>query len=349
MSTDDRPDILTRAYLIRDGRTTWWVEIAPTLPDSTRIDLDAMPFLGIDTQLPSTAQLYDAYQAASKVLHQAGWQLQNLGVRGPFQEWPIERIPPGPDGTQPPAAPTGEDGYLRRAGTAWQSHTPRITRRPSPVYLTAAAARRLIRRRHNVALPDGYDQGVLARIMAWTDSSSTEHVTLDERQAREVGQIARELADHHVEHLEVSNFGDEPWGVAGVLRALETGHSTPYPFAADGSSIMPTWQETTADADTGPEPEPESDQPWADEAPVDEQLDDLLVDIVYSVAKLLYDDGLIDYDETDEEEEAAVSERILTSHSAPEMKQRILDAVISRGTLLHAVQTGERPRGDSSS
>lgn len=342
-------DTLTRACLIRDGRTTWWVEIAPTLPDSTRLDRGAMPFLGIDTQLPSTAQLYDAQRAAHKVLLDAGWQEVNLGFTVTSQQWPIERIPPGADGTHPSAAPTGEDGYLRRAGTAWQSHTPRVTRRPSPVYLTAAAARRLIRRRHNVTLPDGYDQDVLARIMAWTDSSSTEHVTLDERQAREVGQIARELADHHAEHLEVSNFGDEPWGVAGVLRALETGHSTPGDTPSDEPDTGTTRQETAASTADGLEPAPESDQPWADEAPADEQLDDLLVDIVYSVAKLLYDDGLIDYDETDEEEEAAVSERILTSHSAPEMKQRILEAVISRGGLLHAVQTGERPCGDSSS
>ena len=154
-------DIFTRACLIRDGRTTWWVEIAPTLPDSERLDLDAMPFLGIDTPLPSTAQLYDAQRAAHRVLLEAGWQEVSLGFTVTSQQWPIERIPPGPDGSQPPAAPTGEDGYLRRAGTAWQSHTPQVTRRPSPVYLTAAAARRLIRRRHNVALPDGYDQGVL--------------------------------------------------------------------------------------------------------------------------------------------------------------------------------------------
>lgn len=333
----------TRACLTRDGRTTWWVEIAPTLPDSTRLDRGAMPFLGIDTQLPSTAQLYDAQQAAHRVLLEAGWREVNLGFTVTSQQWPIERIPPGADGTQPPAAPTGEDGYLRRVGTAWQSHTPRVTRRPSPVYLTAAAARRLIRKRHDVALPDGCDQDVLARIMAWTDSSSTEHVPLDERQAREVGQIARELADHHVEHLEVSNLGDEPWGVAGVLRALETGHSTPGGTPSDEPDAT-TPQETTAGADTGPEPG--SDQPWADEAPVDEQLDDLLVDIVYSVAKLLYDDGLIDYDETDEDEEAAVPERILTAPSAPEMKRRILDAVISRGDLLHAVQAGEKARRD---
>jgi len=217
----------TRACLTRDGRTTWWVEIAPTLPDGQTVDLDAAPFLGIDTQLPSTAQLHDAYQAASKVLHEAGWQLQNLGVRGPFEEWPIERIPPGPDGTQPPAAPTGEDGYLRRDGSVWQSHTPRATRRPSPVYLTAAAAWSLTFRGHDVTLPDGYDLDVLDRIMTRTISSTTGHVTLDERQAREIGQIARELADHHAHHLEISNYGDEAWGVAGVLRALETGHSTP--------------------------------------------------------------------------------------------------------------------------
>ncbi|MEV6357941.1 hypothetical protein [Streptomyces hydrogenans] len=252
-------DALTRACLTCVGRTTWWVEIAPTLPDGETVDVDAAPFLGIDTQIPGPAQLYEAHKAANRLLREAGWQSKDLGFKAASQEWPIERIPPGPDGTQTPAVPEGEDGYLCRAGAVWLSRTPRITRRPSPVYLTAAAAWRLVFRGYDVALPEGYDLDALDRIMAWTISSSTEHVTLDERKAREIGEIARDLADHHAELLEVGDHGDEAWGVAGVLRALATGHSTPGATPLDGPDTMPG-----------------SVDPWGDETPVDEQLDDPL-------------------------------------------------------------------------
>ncbi|MFE4660900.1 hypothetical protein ACFRFJ_29940 [Streptomyces hydrogenans] len=235
------------------------------------------------------------------------------------------------DGTQPPAALAGEDGYLRRAGTVWQSHTPQLARRPSPVYLTAAAARRLALRDLIVALREGYDVDALERVMAWTGASSTEHVTLDERQAREIGEIARGLTNHHAEHLE----GEEAWGVAGVLRALETGHSTPGATPVEGPDAGTTRPEITADAGIGLE----------DEADTEERLDDLLVDVVSVVALLLVEDGLVTVsDESDEDEAVQVAERILGSPSAPGMRRQLLDVLISRGGLLRAVQTGELPR-----
>lgn len=274
MSTDDRPDILTRARLNREGRATWWVEITPTEPGTWTIDSDAMPFLGVDTQISTRAMPHEARQVAHEALLQLGWQPQQPRGGMPHA-WFIERTPPGPGWTE---VPVGEDGYLRRTATAWESHTPRISRRLSPAYLTAAAAFRLILRGHDIALPEGYGLDALSSLMAWMSSSSTQHVRVSERQAHEIGEIARTLADHHAEHLEVSSFGDEPWGIAGVLRAMETGHSTPGATPVDAPDTTTTRQETTADAGNGLEAVPGSAESWEDEEPVDEQLDDPVVD-----------------------------------------------------------------------
>ncbi|MFC8495139.1 hypothetical protein ACFUJU_30985 [Streptomyces sp. NPDC057235] len=134
----------------------------------------------------------------------------------------VERIPLA---LGAPAYPEPEDGSLRRDGGRWISHTPRVSRHPAPAYLTAAAARRLIDCGYVASLPAGYTTAVLERIAEWTGTPSAGGVIVDERQARELGQIARTLSEDHAEHLEVFDHGDEAWGVAAVLRALEAGRS----------------------------------------------------------------------------------------------------------------------------
>lgn len=220
------------------GRRTWWVEIHPAYqhPDHGfwTDDLNSVRVVGIDTGLPmesrtNTAHLKAATAAAEDALNLAGWRTYTMdgwtdgwasgtgpGDRVRF----VERIQPSSGDS---AYPAPEDGFLRRDGGQWISSTPRISRHPSPAYVTAGAAWRLARR--GLALPEGYTREVLKRVTYLTSSHTAEGVIVSDRQARELGEIARVLAEEHADDLELSDFGDEAWGVAAVLRALETGRS----------------------------------------------------------------------------------------------------------------------------
>ncbi|MET9818315.1 hypothetical protein [Streptomyces sp. NPDC006355] len=225
-----------RAHLSpRAGRRTWWVEIFPAYQHAGHgvwmDDFDGGRVVGLDTGLPvesslTSAHLDAATAAAEKALPLAGWHLDGApgdwsGSRdtGDLVHF-VERIPSAPGNS----ASAPEDGSLRRDGNRWISSTPRISRHPSPAYLTAGAAWRLDLYQ-DLTLPEGYTREALERITYLTGSYTAEGVIVSDRQARELGEIARVLAAEHAEDLELSDFGDEAWGVAGVLRALETGHS----------------------------------------------------------------------------------------------------------------------------
>lgn len=70
----------------------------------------------------------------------------------------------------------------------------------SPVYVIAAAARRLTAEGHHVDLPAGYDADVLHRIV-WITGDYGKHVPVSARQVDEVDQIARSLETHHRDRL----------------------------------------------------------------------------------------------------------------------------------------------------
>ncbi|MFC7791340.1 hypothetical protein [Streptomyces cinereoruber] len=217
-------------------RATVWADVLPATWDEGRasweMDYEHPRVVGIDTGLPAARRLdrREIVAGAEEALLVAGWRPQVVDgasaawVSGPAgdQVCFVERVPLAPGA---PAYPEPEDGSLRRDGGRWISRTPRVSRHPAPAYLTAAAARRLLVGGHAVALPAGYTTAVLERIVEWTGTPSVGGVIIDERQARELGEIARTLSEDHAEHLEVFDHGDEAWGVAAVLRALEAGRS----------------------------------------------------------------------------------------------------------------------------
>lgn len=226
--TDTFRAVTAAPYLCR----TAWVEVFPAEWNNElrywSTDYDRPRLVGIDTGMPADSTPQQLVDAAEEALALAGWRPRAVdGVRDAWGQETgthvrfVERIPPVPGA---PAYPEPEDGTLRRDGDRWLSHMPRVCRHPSPAYITAAAARRLLVHGYDVALPDGYTRQVLERIVELTGSASTDGVIVSDRQARELGEIARVLAEQHAEHLELWDHGDEAHGVTAVLRALETGH-----------------------------------------------------------------------------------------------------------------------------
>lgn len=71
----------------------------------------------------------------------------------------------------------------------------------SPVYVTAASARRLLRSGEDVVLPEGYSLDTLGNI-TWLTGAYGAEVRVSERQGREIAQLARELIDRHAGKLE---------------------------------------------------------------------------------------------------------------------------------------------------
>lgn len=226
-----------RALLTPAGhRRTWWVEIYTAQWNDRhsiwQTDYDQPRLVGIDTGLPVDRPVDEAIGAAERALQSAGWR---PAVRSEADDaWGKEAssgdrqrfVEPMPHGNGQPHFPVPEDGFLRRDGDRWVSHTPQISRHPSPAYVTAATARRLSVTGHSITLPEGYTLETLADIAWWTGSYSSDGVAVSDRQAQELGEIARELNEQHADQLEVaSDFGDQVWGVAAVLRALETGRS----------------------------------------------------------------------------------------------------------------------------
>ncbi|MEV8523152.1 hypothetical protein AB0451_03190 [Streptomyces sp. NPDC052000] len=217
-------------------RRTWWVEIHTALWDDRlslwQTDYDRPRLVGIDTCLSVDSPVDEAIEAAERALELAGWR--PTARRGAPDTWakadgPKDRrrfVEPMPPGVGPSPFPVAEDGFLRRDGDRWTSHTPQVSRHPSPAYVIAATARRLSVAGCPVVLPQGYTLETLANIAWWTGSYSSEGVVVSDRQAHELGEIARVLTEQHADRLEVvSDFGDQVWGVAAVLRALETGRS----------------------------------------------------------------------------------------------------------------------------
>lgn len=217
-------------------RRTWWVEIH-TAQWNDRLslwqtDYDRPRLVGIDTGLPVDRSADEAIEAAERALELAGWR--PTVRRGAGDAWaqafgPDDRcrfVEPILHDDGQPHFPVAEDGFLRRDGDRWVSHTPQFSRNPSPAYVTAATAWRLSVTGHSITLPEGYTLETLANIAWWTGSYSPEGAVVSDRQAHELGEIARVLNEQHADQLEVvSDFGDQVWGVAAVLRALETGGS----------------------------------------------------------------------------------------------------------------------------
>lgn len=112
----------------------------------------------------------------------------------------------------------------------WYSWNPRFAERLSPVYTTAAAACRLIEEGVPLALPEDCTPETLAHIARSTFGYDRPPVRISPRQARELGEIARTLRDHHgALLLETDYMGWEESAVDGILRALETGDSDSTP------------------------------------------------------------------------------------------------------------------------
>lgn len=95
---------------------------------------------------------------------------------------------------------------MRADRTLWRDNDGRYISRCvdnfslSPIYVVASAARRLIREGVQVDLPDGYTADVLAEIV-WLTGVYGQPVTVTERQAQEIAEIARTLMDHHADRI----------------------------------------------------------------------------------------------------------------------------------------------------
>ena len=78
------------------------------------------------------------------------------------------------------------DGYVSYSGSPFAL---------SPVYVVAAAARRLISAGHQIALPVGYDTDTLDQIAHLTGGYGKQ-VKMSHRQGGEIAEIARALECH---------------------------------------------------------------------------------------------------------------------------------------------------------
>lgn len=87
----------------------------------------------------------------------------------------------------------------RNGDYGYASHSR--TDRASAVYLTAKAARRLIKKGVDVALSDGYTVDILDNI-CWITGFNGKTVKVSNRQANEIARIALTLVNRHGDELE---------------------------------------------------------------------------------------------------------------------------------------------------